>query len=269
MSLKITVLGTGTSTGVPIPCCSCAVCTSPHARNQRLRASIYLESTCLTSNTTIGILIDTTPDLRYQALRANIKQIDAVLITHTHADHIFGMDDLRGFNFSQRQGIPVLASPTSSASLRNTFSYCFSNDPSYQGGAPPSLCLQTILPYTPFSLAHLQCLPLPVWHGNMEVFGYRFGDFAYITDCSAVPEQSEQMLDGVKTLILDGLRFRPHPTHFSLSDAIAFSAKLNVEKTYLTHLSHEVEYEEGNAFLRKNARHEIALAYDGLVLEVD
>ena len=274
--MRVTLLGTGTSTGVPIPGCRCDVCLSSNPKNKRHRASAYIElqgkdipgSGTSAEEIAGRILIDTTPDLRSQALTHGVTKIDAVLYTHTHADHVFGIDDLRSFNFIHNTSIPLYASEKSADMLENTFTYCFYEDPDYEGGSPPQLTLHRIQPNTPLSLFGVEVLPLAVEHGKMEVFAYRIGDFAYVTDCSHIPEESMQLLTGVKTLVLDGLRHRPHKTHFTLEQAAEIASQLGVERCFLTHLSHEVEHEAGNEFLKTTTDAAIVLGYDGLVLEI-
>ena len=269
MSIKVTVLGTGTSTGVPIPLCKCEVCQSKNPKNNRTRVSVYLElksgqEPC--DSKPFGILIDTTPDLRIQALTHEIPRIDAVLVTHTHADHVFGIDDLRGFNFAQKTRIPVYASNTSAEVLSTMFNYCFFPDPNYEGGAPPALSLNTIELDKPLQLGGYSIQPLPVLHGKTEVLGFRIDDFAYVTDCSLIPQETKSKMKDLDTLILDGLRFRDHPTHYTLEQAIEIVEELTPKKTYLTHISHDVDHEVGCEFLRSNSKQYIQLAYDGLRL---
>lgn len=280
--IRVTVLGSGTSTGVPIPRCGCDVCLSSDPRNKRLRVSVYLElqqdSSASISPTedlpgnhanSYGLLIDTSPDLRQQALCHSIPRIDEVLITHTHADHIFGMDDLRGFNFSQRSKIKIRASASNRETLERIFHYCFFKDPDYEGGSPPALELDTITPFVPFTIRGYEVMPLVLYHGKLEVLGFRVGGFAYLTDCSQVPAESEKLLHGLQVLLLDGLRFREHPTHFSLEQAVKFSQIVKPQKTFLTHLSHEVDFTLGDSFVSDLSKGSVRLAYDGLQFTID
>ena len=264
---KATVLGCGTSTGVPIPGCSCDVCTSDNPRNKRLRPSIYLEL-ALGNDTNKGVLIDTSTDLRQQALRQKIASIDAVLYTHSHADHIFGIDDLRSFNFIQKNPIPVYAKKSTAADLSRLFKYAFFPDPNYQGGAPPRLELHTIEAYQALNLFGANFIPLPLLHGTMEIFGYRLGNFAYLTDCSSIPEKTKEHLQNLDTLILDGLRDRPHKTHFTLKQAVYEIEQLKPKQSYLTHMSHDIEYEEANQRLAQSTEQNVELAYDGLEFSI-
>ncbi len=279
--MRVTIFGSGTSTGVPVPGCECAVCNSNDHLNRRLRTSALLqfEGKDRTPTETLkaepelpsplaNILIDTSTDLRYQALRSNTKRIDAVLYTHTHADHIYGLDDLRSFNFASKKTIPVYASDHSANELERIFNYVFSPNPDYVGGAPPDLTLTRIKPYEPITLFGVEILPLSLEHGPTPVLGFRIGRFAYLTDCCAIPERTREQLTGLDYLILDGLRIRPHRTHFTFAQAVAEVEKIKPKRTYLTHISHEVEHHAGNTLLREMTKQSVELAYDGLVLEI-
>jgi phosphoribosyl 1,2-cyclic phosphate phosphodiesterase len=232
MSLTVTLLGSGTSTGVPVIGCTCAVCTSTNAKNRRLRPGLKLE-------TPAGVaLVDTPTDLREQALRFGLPRLDAVLFTHPHADHVFGLDDVRIFNFRQRTAIPCFASRETLRALRRAFSYVF--EETQEGGGKPQLDLVEI--HGPFELLGREVVPIPVLHGSMEVYGYRLGSFAYVTDCNVIPEASYGLLAGVEVLILDALRYRPHSTHFSVQEAVAAAARIGAARTILTHLAPDVDY---------------------------
>ena len=207
------------------------------------------------------LIVDTSQDLRAQCLRFGVHRVDAVLYTHTHADHIFGLDDLRTFNFRQETNIDCYGSEATLGTLRRTFPYVFDGLPP-EGGGKPSLNLKTVR--EPFSILGLPVEPIPVFHGSLEVFGYRFGDFAYVTDTNLIPEPSMEKLDGVHTLILDALRYRPHPTHFSVSEALEVIERLGVERAYLTHLNHEVDYNAPEVEMPPG----VELAYDGLSFDV-
>lgn len=265
--LKVTVLGTGTSTGVPVPGCQCAVCLSTDQKNKRLRTSVAIQLEQGPSQV-FTVLIDTSPDLRYQSLRADIRAVDAVLYTHAHADHIFGIDDLRSFNYINKTTIPVYASNDTASELERVFRYAFFPEVDYAGGAPPKLSLNRISGLMPFSVGPLEFLPLPVLHGRMEVFGYRVGDFAYITDCSSIPEDTLKHLKGLKVLILDGLRHRPHPTHLTHHQAVEIATLLNPKFCYLIHITHEVDHEAVNFQLQQLICPNVQLAYDQLVIRV-
>ncbi len=260
--LKLEILGTGTSTGVPIPSCPCRVCGSDNPKNKRLRASAFFSF-----GDGNNVLIDTSPDLRQQALRSSLDRISAVLYTHTHADHTFGIDDLRSFNFIQRESIPVYATEKSTEHLMKSFTYCFETDPDYEGGAPPRLELKHLDPKKELDLGFGKIMPIPVLHGRMEVLGFRAGSIAYVTDCSDIPQKSMELLKGLDVLVLDGLRVRPHPTHLTIAQAVEILEELSPKQAYITHLSHEVEHEEGNALIASLSSRNIELAYDGLVID--
>lgn len=270
--MKITILGSGTSTGVPVPGCCCAICKSTDKLNQRLRTSAYveLEGKDLPDPLSApgGILIDTTPDLRYQLLRTGFTRLDAVLYTHAHADHINGIDDLRTFNFLTDRPIPIYGNDPTLNELGHKFSYAFFDDPDYEGGAPPRLTLNLVAPLRPFSVCGLEILPLALKHGRMDVLGYRIGDFAYCTDCSYIPDETAAQLQGLKVLILDGLRTRHHRTHFTHRQAVDEVERLRPKQTYLTHISHEIEHRQGNLDLKALTQHHVELAYDGLSIQL-
>lgn len=248
-AVTVTILGSGTSTGVPVPACTCPVCRSREPRNQRTRCSI------LVSVDGRNILIDTSTDLRQQALREGITHVDAVLFTHTHADHVNGIDDLRPFNLASGAAIPIHACAEDLAVLRRVFAYIFENgdEPGYR----PRLLAQEIC--DGFSLFGLPILPLPLIHGPGRSLGYRIGPFAYLTDCSSIPETTLELLAGIDILLIDGLRFRPHLSHLSISQALAVAEGLGAGRTILTHLSHDVDYARHAPLLPAGTE----LAYDG------
>jgi len=250
--LTLTVLGSGTSTGVPVLGCHCAVCRSGSAENQRTRCSVLL------SWGGRNILIDTATDFRQQALREGVERIDAVLFTHTHADHVHGIDDLRTFNLVSGEVIPVYASRPSLETIRRVFSYIFidASEPGYR----PRLQLQEI--DGPFPLFGQTIVPVPLLHGPGGALGYRIGGLAYLTDCNAIPEASLALLEGLDLLIIDALRFREHDSHFSVAEAIAMAGRLGARRTLLTHLSHDVDYQRHSAGLPAG----IEFAYDGQVV---
>lgn len=276
--MKIIILGSGTSTGVPLPGCSCAVCTSPDPRNKRLRTSILFEINELHSanqghpakgsSHTKNVLVDTSPDLRYQALRAGVKSVDALLFTHAHADHIFGLDDVRGLRFHKKAPLPAYASEACATELKRIFRYAFFPDPTYHGGSAPKLQIFPFEAYKPIQLFGHNFLPLPVLHGKMEVFGFRVEKFAYITDCSSIPGETRGYLADLNFLILSALRERPHPTHFNYEQAIEEVEKVQPRHAYFIHTSHENDHEHTNEKLRKMTNLKVELAYDGLVIEI-
>ena len=255
MTIHVTFLGTGTSTGVPVVGCRCAVCTSDDPRNKRLRQSVKIEADGK------YFLIDTTPDLRLQLLREPIPRLDFVLFTHSHSDHLMGLDDIRPFNFRQREPIHAFASPPTAKAIRRAFSYIW-ND-SQIGGGKPQLELHDV--EEPFRHNRIDIIPLPVLHGEWTILGYRIGDFAYITDTNGIPPATIELLRGVKVLALDGLRpSPPHPTHFTIDEAIAAARDIGAAETYLIHLTHEVDH----ATVERKLPAGVHLAYDGLKLTV-
>lgn len=254
--MTITVLGSGTSMGVPTLGCDCKVCRSDDPRDNRLRPSIMVQYDGRT------ILIDTTPDFRQQALRENIHRIDAILYTHAHADHIMGLDDVRPLNLRQRAPIPVYGSPDTLAIVQRTFSYAF------EVASPESTIPKLTLhpqELVPFEAAGLTFEPLLLHHGSGRVYGYLFGRAAYLTDHSDIPEAAMARLQGLDVLFLDALRHKPHPTHTTLSQAVKYAEKLSPKQTFFTHISHDLPHERTEAALPLNVR----LAYDGLRIDVE
>jgi phosphoribosyl 1,2-cyclic phosphate phosphodiesterase len=250
----VTFLCTGTSTGVPVPTCACAVCRSEDPRDKRLRPSVLLAWDGAT------VLIDTATDLRRQALDHGLTRIDAVLYTHAHADHVFGLDELRLFNWRQGQAMPVYGSAVTLAAIRRTFWYVFEDVEA--GGGKPILDLHEI--DGPFELLGREIVPVPLEHGRLRITGWRVGGFAYLTDVSAIPKSSYPLLAGLDLLVLSALRIRPHPTHMHLARALEEVAKIGARRTLLTHIAHEIAHAEVEATLPDG----VHIAYDGLVAEV-
>ena len=252
---KITVLGSGTSVGVPTVGCHCAVCTSADPRDQRLRPSI------LVSYEGRKVLIDTTPDFRTQALRVHLDRLDAVIFTHSHADHIMGLDDVRPFNFRQGGEIPIYAAADTMADIQRCFKYIF--DGQKKESNVPHLATHVINGGS-FELFGLEFAPVPILHGSAPIYGFRFGDAAYLTDHSEIPESSLHCLRGLDVLFLDALRHKPHPTHSTVDRSIKTAELLSPRRTFLTHISHDLPHERTESLLPSHVR----LAYDGLELSV-
>ena len=265
MSLKVTVLGSGTSHGVPMIGCDCAVCRSTDPRDRRLRTSIRIEidggSASPFAESVRSILVDTSTDLRAQALAHDIRRVDAILFTHSHADHVMGLDDVRRFNAMQKGAIACYGDAHTLDDLTRMFAYIF-NPRLGPGGGIPRLSLFTV--GGAFSLGGVEVIPIPVLHGSRPILGYRIGGFAYLTDCSRIPDASWPLLIGVRTLVLDALRERPHPTHFSVAEALDVVSRLQPDRTYLTHICHDLPHAATCARLPAG----VELAYDGLVLNV-
>lgn len=263
--MKVTVLGSGTSHGVPAIGCDCDVCRSADPRDRRTRPSILLELDGAPPSPFAGmvrsILIDTSTDLRTQALANNVRRVDAILFTHTHADHVFGIDDVRRFNQMQRTAIACYANGQTVTSLRSMFSYIF-EPPKQLGGGLPQLSLFAI--GGAFSLGGAVVVPVPLFHGTLPILGFRIGAFAYLTDCNRIPEASWPLLEGVRTVIIDALRHKPHSTHFSVSEAIDAVQRMGADRAYFTHICHDLGHVATNAQLPAG----VELAYDGLTLEI-
>jgi phosphoribosyl 1,2-cyclic phosphate phosphodiesterase len=251
--LKITFLGTGTSSGVPMVACDCEVCTSPDKKDKRLRSSILVESE------TTSFVVDTTPDFRYQMLRANVKKLDAVLFTHPHKDHIAGLDDVRAFNFFQQKPMELYANSLTEEAIKREFAYAFS-DKKYPG--LPNLNLNTI-DENPFMVGDIPVTPILVWHLKMPVLGFRFGNFTYITDANKIEEEEKEKIKGSEVLVLNALRKESHISHFTLGEAVALVHELNIPTAYFTHMSHQLgRHEIINAALPDGMK----LAHDSLQL---
>ncbi|MGE0394403.1 MAG: MBL fold metallo-hydrolase [Vicinamibacterales bacterium] len=253
---RVTVLGCGTSSGVPMVGCACGVCRSDDPRDARLRPSILIEV-----EDGPRILIDTTPDLRQQALRHPFSDVDAVLYTHAHADHILGLDELRRFNLERGGPVPCYATAETWATILQTFAYAFDGKPRLGGGVP-RIARHEI--GGPFAVAGIRVVPVPMLHGTMPVLGFRFGDFAYLTDCNVIAEASWPLLTGLDALILDALRDRPHTTHFTLDEARAAAARIGARRTFFTHMTHDLGYAATCARLPEG----MTLAYDRLTFRV-
>lgn len=254
-NLNVTFLGTGTSMGVPVIACDCDVCKSVDPRDDRLRSSILIE----TESTTV--CIDSGPDFRNQMLRHNVKKLDALVYTHEHKDHTAGMDDVRAYNFILRKSMTLYTSDRVEAALRSDFHYAFA-DTKYPG--VPNISFVRIEEDT-FTVGDIEFLPLPVMHHKLPVLGFRVGDFAYITDANHIPKETWSKLSGVKVLVLNALRKTDHLSHFTLSQAIDIARELDTEKTYLTHISHQMGK---HADVIQDLPNGVEIAHDGLKISI-
>jgi len=249
------VLGSGTSVGAPTVGCHCAVCTSTDPRDNRLRPSI------LVSYDGRNVLVDTTPDFRFQALRARIERVDAVLYTHAHADHILGLDDLRPYNFRQKESIPIYAAPETMATIQRVYQYIF--DGVKKESNVPRLATH-LLNGEVLDLFGLEFRPVPILHGSATIYGFRFGAAAYLTDHSDIPESSMQQLCNLDVLFLDALRHKPHPTHSTVDRSLKTVEALRPRRSFFTHISHDLSHERTESLLPPHVK----LAYDGLEILV-
>lgn len=253
--VRVTFLGTGTSHGVPMIGCRCDTCLSTDPKDKRWRPSLHLQL-----EGGVSVLVDASPDLRAQALTFNVTRVDAILFTHSHADHVFGLDEIRRYNDLQKQVVPCYGDERTLAEIRHTFAYAFG--PLRAMGGVPRLELLPIR--GPFCIARSEFVPVPVIHGSETILGFRIGEFAYLTDCSAIPETSWPLLDGVRLLAIDALRHRPHPTHFSVGEALAVIERLRPERAWFTHICHDLPHAATSATLPPG----VEMAYDGLTLDI-
>lgn len=249
--MKITFLGTGTSQGVPVIACECNTCLSEDQHDKRLRTSLLLE----TDET--NLLFDAGPDFRQQMLREHVNKLDSIILTHEHKDHISGMDDVRAFNYKSQDAIDIYAEERVQKAIKKEYSYVFSE---YQYPGIPKMRLNTI-PEHSFTVKGIQIIPVRVFHYRLPVYGFRVGNFAYITDANYIPEDSKEKLFGVKYLVINALRKEKHISHFSLREAINFIREISPKKAFITHISHQMGR---NAEISKELPPEIILAYDGL-----
>ncbi|MBX3044682.1 MAG: MBL fold metallo-hydrolase [Candidatus Kapabacteria bacterium] len=253
---RFTILGSGTSTGVPTIGCECPVCLSVDPRDKRLRCSLLIESE------KTNVVIDTSSDFRQQMLNYNVKKLDGVVFTHHHFDHIGGFDDIRAFNFVMDKPLPIYATENTLCHLQRIYQYAFS-PPEQLGGGVPMIYIFEISGNS-FNIGDINFIPISMFHGNLEVLGFRIGDFAYCTDTNYIPPESLEQLKGLKVLVIDGLRFTPHPTHFSVNEALDIIDILKPEKAYLTHISHHILHQDTENNLPEN----VFIAYDGTKFEL-
>lgn len=253
--LELTFLGTGTSNGIPVIGCECAVCHSDDPRDRRSRSSVLIR------DGERVYLIDTATELRSQTLAAGINRVDAVLMTHAHADHTGGFDDLRRFNELMQRHLPVYANPITAAMLRERYAYAFVDQYPFYGGKPDLILHEVAGPFTPYGR---EIIPLPVFHGKLPILGYRLGPVAYITDAKLIPATTLELLHGLDVLVLNGLRERPHPTHLSVAEAVAMIDQVRPRRAFLTHLSHELSHAAASALVPAG----IEIAHDGLAVAI-
>lgn len=253
--LNITILGSGTSTGVPLIGCDCEVCTSTDPRDNRLRTSIKIQSLHT------AVVIDTTPDFRYQMLRTNTTHLDAVVFTHPHRDHYAGLDDIRPFNFHSNKPMQIYANEITQVAIKRDFYYAFEKN---KDAGLPEMLIHTI-DLDPFKIGDLKFIPIQVMHRELPVLGFRIGDFSYVTDLNYISEKEKEKIKGSKVLILSALRPQPHPTHFTLNESIALATELGIPEVYFTHFSHQIGLQ---AQLEPQLPPFIKMAYDGLQFSV-
>ncbi len=257
IKIEVTILGTGTSQGVPVIGCQCEVCRSTDPRDKRLRVAAMVE---------VGdrrLVIDCGPDFRQQMLRESVNELDAILLTHEHNDHIIGMDDVRPFNFSQQKDMPVYATDRVAGALRQRFSYVFDAEP-YPGA--PKLQIHSIDAEHPFTAAGIEVIPVAILHGDLPILGFRIGDFAYLTDVKTIPEAEMSKLRGLHTLVINALHFNPHHTHLNVPEALEMIEQIQPKQAFLTHVSHRIGL---YAQMQKKLPAGVGLAYDGLRFVVE
>ena len=254
--MQITFLGTGTSHGVPMIGCDCSTCRSTDPRDTRLRTSLFI-----VTDDGVRVLVDAGPDLRAQALAHGISRVDAILFTHGHADHILGLDDVRRYNSVMGRPMALFGDAVTLGEIRRMFAYVFNPD-TPNGGGLPQLELFTIA--GPFCIGRQEIVPVPICHGRRTILGYRLGSFAYLTDCSGIPDSSWPLLTGLEVVVLDALRERPHSTHFSIDQALDASRRIGARQTYFTHMCHDLPHAATCARLPPG----VSLAHDGLRCEV-
>jgi phosphoribosyl 1,2-cyclic phosphate phosphodiesterase len=251
-SLYIEFLGTGTSAGVPMIGCGCNVCTSSNKKDNRLRTSILVRSAATT------LVIDTTPDFRYQMLRAGVQKLDGIIFTHSHKDHLAGLDDIRAYNYFMSKEMPLYVDDLTAAAIKREYAYAFAEE-KYPG--VPQMQLHSIRADKPFTVGDIPILPIQVMHHKMPVLGFRFGNFTYITDANYIDDSEKEKIKGSQILVLNALRKEAHQSHFTLDEAVALATELNIPEVYFTHISHQLGLHET---INKELPENMQLAYDQL-----
>lgn len=275
-ALTVTILGSGTSHGIPMLACNCKVCTSTNPKDTRYRASCLVRYKDAQTQKDVNLVIDTGPEFRLQAIKYGITNIDAVLVTHPHADHIHGLDDVRPF--TKECAVPIYSDKKTLKEIKTTFRYIFAH--TQEGGGKPHIMLKQVDDYNaqnPLVIGGAKIVPIPMYHGNMRATGWRINNFAYLTDLSRLCKHAYPLLDGIDTLVIDGLRTRPHTTHFTFFEALDCAEKLSCKKIYLTHICHDFSHNEICTILdeEKSKRPKLASckvvapAYDGLVITIE
>jgi len=265
--MVLNFLGTGTSVGIPYLGCSCAVCLSNNPKNRRFRSSVFIDFEDQGEFLPRGFLVDTSPELRLQMLRLGYRRLEGVFYTHDDSDHINGIDDLRPFNFSQDAALPIYGDARTLDSIAARFGYAFSGVVGLENGSPPRLIPNLVQAGESFDIGGYPITPILIHHGKREILGLRVKNLAYLTDCSFIPDESRELLEGLDTLIISALRLTPHPNHLTVAQAVEEIKKINPRRAFITHISHNLEHEEMNEELAKITTCQIELAYDGLALE--
>jgi len=265
--VNISFLGTGTSVGVPFLGCPCLVCHSTNPKNKRLRTSAFIEFDGLHEDLHRGLLIDSSPDLRQQMFCLGLRYLEGIFYTHPHADHVNGLDDLRPFNFRQKAALECFADRQTALDIQSRFPYAFGNLSSADGGSPPRLNIREVTPGGKFKVGGVDITPISIFHGSRTILGLRIKNLAYLTDCSAIPAESMDLLRGLDVMVISALRHTSHPNHLTIREAVTTIESLAPKQAFITHIAHDLEHEETNELLKQISSCQITLAYDGLSLD--
>ncbi len=269
--MRINFLGTGTSVGVPFLGCPCDVCQSENPKNKRYRSSIFVDfdkNSTKTPELIRGLLVDSSPELRLQMLRLGPRHLEGIFYTHDHGDHVNGIDDLRPYNFIQKEELPIFGDDYTIKEIKTRFHYAFTNITTLEGGSPPRLKPNIVSSGEDFLVKEQKFTPISIHHGKRKILGLRVKNFAYLTDCSFIPDQSRALLKDLDVLVVSALRHTPHPNHFTVEQAIAEIEQIGPRRAFITHISHDLEHEAVNSELSKISSCQIQLAYDGLSIEI-